>query len=270
VSTSHSPLTEPAHATEPATMWQIARRPRWIGALILSLAIAASFAALGQWQLSRSLEGGEITEQQSEALVPLDSLATAQEPLSYLTTGRAVSVTAQLVAGDYVILSGRNNDAQGMGYWVVAHGVEPSGASVAIALGWAATSDAAASAIDRLEASPPASSFTGRLLPTESPQQSDFEEGERTALAVSELVNLWAEVPAGTYGGYVVSFEAPADLEAIDSPPPSTEVSINLLNVFYAVEWVVFAGFAVFLWYRLVRDVWEEEREAPTPHPAVD
>ena len=61
MSTSHSPLTEPAHATEPATMWQIARRPRWIGALILSLAIAASFAALGQWQLSRSLEGGEIT-----------------------------------------------------------------------------------------------------------------------------------------------------------------------------------------------------------------
>jgi len=25
---------------------------------------------------------------------------------------------------------------------------------------------------------------------------------------------------------------------------------------------VIFAGFAVFLWYRLVRDVWEREREA--------
>ena len=40
---------------------------------------------------------------------------------------------------------------------------------------------------------------------------------------------------------------------------PSSEVSVNLLNLFYAVEWVVFAGFAVFLWYRLVKDVVEEE-----------
>jgi surfeit locus 1 family protein len=31
--------------------------------------------------------------------------------------------------------------------------------------------------------------------------------------------------------------------------------------VFYAVEWVVFAGFAVFLWYRLVRDAVERERD---------
>jgi hypothetical protein len=39
-------------------------------------------------------------------------------------------------------------------------------------------------------------------------------------------------------------------------------VALNWLNVFYAVEWVVFAGFAIFLWYRLVRDAVEREREA--------
>ena len=251
-------------------MWQIARRPRWIGALILALAIAASFAALGQWQLSRSLEGGEITEKQTETVVPLDSVATAQEPLASITTGQSVSFVAEFVPGDFVVLSERRNDSEGVGYWVVGHGLEPGGASIAVALGWAESEEAAASAIAELEAAPAASPMTGRLLPTESPQQSNFEEGERSALAVSELVNLWHEVPAGTYGGYVVSFEAPAGLEAIDSPPPSTEVSLNLLNVFYAVEWVVFAGFAVFLWYRLVRDVWEEEREVSTPDPAVD
>ncbi|WP_307784217.1 SURF1 family cytochrome oxidase biogenesis protein [Salinibacterium sp. SWN248] len=270
MSTSNSPLSTPAPNTEPATMWEIARRPRWIGALVLALAIAASFAALGQWQLSRSLEGGEITEQQSESVVELDSVATAQEPLSYLTTGQTVTLTAELIAGDYVILSDRNNDSQGMGYWVVAHGVEPSGASIAIALGWAESADAAASAVADLDTMATTVTITGRLLPTESPQQSDFEEGERSALAVSELVNLWSEVPAGTYGGYVISFDAPAGLETIDSPPPSTEVSLNLLNVFYAVEWVVFAGFAVFLWFRLVRDVWEEEREARSSDAAVD
>ena len=65
--------------------------------------------------------------------------------------------------------------------------------------------------------------------------------------------------PDGVYSGYVVADEAPSGLETIYSPPPKTEVSLNLLNVFYAVEWVIFAGFAVFLWYRLVKDAWEEE-----------
>ena len=84
-------------------------------------------------------------------------------------------------------------------------------------------------------------------------------------LAVSELVNLWAQAPDGVYGGYVVADEAPAGLEAIDAPPPSTEVSLNLLNVFYAIEWVLFAGFAIFLWYRLVKDAWEEETADEAP-----
>ncbi|WP_246078177.1 SURF1 family protein [Rhodoglobus vestalii] len=259
----------PAAPGAPATMWQIAHRPRWIAALILALVIAGSFAALGQWQLSRSLEGGEITEQQSETVVPLESVATPQEPLASVTTGQTVALTAEFVPGDYVVLAERRNTA-GLGYWVVGHGREPSGASIAIALGWAESRDAAASAIAQLEASPPSSTITGRLLPTESPQQSDFEAGTRSALAVSELVNLWPNVDAGIYGGYVVSFDTPAGLEAIDSPPPSTEVSLNLLNVFYAVEWIVFAGFAVFLWYRLVRDVWEAEREEQQPDAAVD
>lgn len=241
-------------------MWQIARRPRWIGALVLALAVASGFAALGQWQLSRSLEGGDLTAQQSETAVPLDSIATAQEPLASITTGQSVTFTAELIPGDYIVLDDRTNTA-GVGYWVVGHGMEPSGASIAIALGWAASEEEAVSAIAGLEGSTPTSNFSGRVLPTESPQQSDFEAGKRSALAVSELINLWQEVPAGVYGGYVVSFDPPAGLEAIDAPPPSTEVSLNLLNVFYAIEWVVFAGFAVFLWFRLVRDVWEEERE---------
>ena len=50
-------------------------------------------------------------------------------------------------------------------------------------------------------------------------------------------------------------------LDKIDSPVPEIGASVNWLNIFYALEWVVFAGFAVFLWYRLVRDAWERELE---------
>ncbi|MCC7128649.1 MAG: SURF1 family protein, partial [Microbacteriaceae bacterium] len=41
---------------------------------------------------------------------------------------------------------------------------------------------------------------------------------------------------------------------------PEKGVELNLLNLFYAAEWVIFAGFAVFLWWRLVKDAWLREQ----------
>ena len=241
--------------------WTTTRRPKWIGALVLALAIAASFALLGQWQLERSFGGGEVTEEQTETVMPLDSIAVPQEPMMSAATGQRVVVQGTFVPRDFLVLSGRSNHAD-PGYWVVGHLVTTNGASLAVALGWAETEDAAASAVDQLSTVTPGGEFGGRYLPTESPQQSDFEAGVRSALAVSELINIWEQEPDGVYGGYLVLADAPAGLEVIDSPPPVTEVSLNLLNVFYAVEWVIFAGFAVFLWYRLVRDDVEDQLAA--------
>lgn len=242
-----------------ATLWQIARRPRWIGALVLALAIAAGFAALGQWQLSRSVEGGVVTEEQTETNVPFGSIAKPQQPMPSATIGQLVTVTVvEFVPGDYVVLSDRSNLAE-PGYWVVGHAIVSGGASLAVALGWTSGADAAASAIRTLETSSGAGELSGRYLPTESPQQSDFEAGRLSALAVPELINLWADAPSGVYSGYLITSDAIQGLERIDSPPPNNEVSLNLLNIFYAIEWAIFAGFAIFLWYRLVKDVWEEE-----------
>ena len=36
---------------------------------------------------------------------------------------------------------------------------------------------------------------------------------------------------------------------------------MNWLNIFYAAEWAIFAGFAFYLWYRLAKDQWEREVE---------
>ena len=101
----------------------------------------------------------------------------------------------------------------------------------------------------------------GRYEATEPPADDDFETGERSAMSVAALVNEWADQPAAVYGGYLVVSGATSGLEKIDSPPPSEEVVLNWLNIFYAVEWVVFAGFAVFLWWRFVRDAVEREQQ---------
>ncbi|CAN5473332.1 SURF1 family protein [soil metagenome] len=244
--------------------WQVARRPKWIAAFVLCLAIAGAFAALGQWQLERSFEAGAPPAQQTETAKPLDTVGVPQKPMPADTTGQIVSLDAEFVADDYIVLEGRINHAD-PGYWVVGHAIGSDGASVAVALGWAASADEAATAIRALQQTPPPSAVTGRYLPSESPQESDFEAGIRSTLAVAELVNIWSVVPEGVYGGYVIATDAPAGLETIDAPAPSTEVSLNLLNLFYAVEWVIFGGFAIFLWYRLVKDTVEEEAAENTP-----
>lgn len=264
-------MTEPspsAGAAEPrpprptaSQFFRVARRPRWIGALVLALAVAAAFAALGQWQLERSIQNTTIEEPETETPVPLSTVAEPQAPMTDPSIGQRVTASGVVVPGDFTILTGRDNDGVD-GAWLVGHVLTDEGVSLAVGLGWAPDADAAEAA----EANVPtgeAVEIAGRYLPTESPEVNDVESGERRALSIGELVNLWAE-PGPVYAGYVVLAEPTPGLDAIHQPPPFRDVSLNWLNLFYAAEWVIFAGFAVYLWYRVVRDVWEKEQEEST------
>ena len=259
-------------------MWQLARSPRWIAALVLCLAIAGAFAALGQWQLSRSVERAVVDGRQTEQAVPLESLVAPNETNRSEAAGQKVTVSGTLVAGDFVIIGERLNQGQ-PGYWVMAHletfpdAQSAPGPSLAVAVGWAPSKKAAQAVVDGLAPRPDTSAvssapllfaqeYTGRYLTTEAPSDDDYENGEQKAASVAALINQWAEpVSDGVYGGFLVLDTPPAGLDAIDSPVPSTEVTLNWLNIFYAIEWAVFAVFAVFLWFRLVKDAWEREEE---------
>lgn len=234
--------------------WAVARRPRWIAALLLCLGIAAGFAALGQWQLSRSIDNAQVEDApDTEVAVLLDSIAEPQASVTPAQFGRQVTVSGEFVPGDSLIITDRNNGGTEQGVVVVGHFVTDDGVTLVVALGWTPDSD------DRFVWDVYPSDLVGRYLPSEVASDSDFEEGARNAIAVADLINVWPEaVPA--YGGYLVLDDAPFGLDAIYSPAPSREVSLNLLNVFYAIEWVIFAGFAIYLWYRLVRDVVEREQ----------
>ena len=83
-------------------------------------------------------------------------------------------------------------------------------------------------------------------------------------MAPARFVNTWKAFDDRMYGGYVVADRTTADaadLGTIADRAPTREVQFDWLNLFYAVEWVVFAGFAVFLWYRFVKDAWEREQD---------
>lgn len=234
-------------------MWRVARRPKWIAALFFALLVAGVFAGLGQWQLERSIAEATVLERDTETVVALSTVATPQEVIATVASGRMVSVACEFEPGDDVVLTNRDS-AAGSGSWLVRHCRTPDGASLAVALGWSSES------IDATIIDFPDGNLVGRYVPTESPQQSDFQSGERSAVAVSELVNLWVE-PGPVYGGYLVLSEAPAGLQSLITEPPATERQLNILNLFYAAEWIIFAGFALYLWYRLVKDEFLREQE---------
>lgn len=51
------------------------------------------------------------------------------------------------------------------------------------------------------------------------------------------------------------------DVKALNIPPQPPAEQVNWLNLFYAVEWVVFAGFSIFIWWRLVKDDYHRDLE---------
>ncbi len=237
--------------------WAIARRPRWIGALLLALAVAAGFSALGQWQLARSVASAPVDRADTEALIALSSLAEPGTSVTDKQLGRMVTVAGTLADDDFVVLGNRLNGGVA-GFWLVGHVTTEAGPELAVALGWAPTrAQAVAAEGSAVIASP----LIGRYLPSEAPDQPDVEKGVQSAASVPALINQWKHFGGSVYGGYVVARTPAPGLESIDSPAPSQEVSLNWLNIFYAAEWAIFAAFAVYLWYRLVKDVVEREAQ---------
>lgn len=246
-------------------MLSIMVRPRWILALLGALAVAAAFALLGQWQLERAVEASTIEERTTEVTMPLSEAAGPGAPIRQSSTGQMVSTSGQWVPGDEQLVSGRLNGGV-LGYWVVSRfEVDAEQAAIPVARGWAADEERARAAAAELAQSDAAPvSLEGRLLPTEGPTVPTGGADAHVVknLSVAALINLWSDFDnRDVYSAYIVAPDPPAGLEQIDSPEPSPDVELNWLNIFYAVEWAVFAGFAVFLWYRLVRDEWEREQE---------
>ena len=249
-------------------MLQMMFRPRWVLALLLALGIAAAFAALGQWQVERAVVQATVEVRPTEDVRPFAGLAVPDKPTEQSATGQLVEVSGTFVPGDTVIVEGRLNDGVA-GYWPVAHLEVTDGQAggLPVALGWAEDEQAARAAADRFDSGidpDEVVTVAGRFLPSEAPVVPD-EDGDpfaMTTVAVAQLINLWTDYDDHpVYFGYVTAAEPIDGLDAIVSPPPEQSVELNWLNIFYAIEWVVFAGFAVYLWYRLVRDAVERERD---------
>ncbi len=218
----------------------VARQPKWIGALFLALAVAAVFAALGQWQLERTFT------------------KDSDGPVAVKTESVSVALDTKNV---YIVANRLNG--QESGYWLIANSVDSAEKNLTIALGW--SSDLAEvegerkalmeSGLEKFQ-----TKLQGVMIPSEAPKPgNNYKSYIFDSLSLAQLVNIYSPDKPIDAAPMILALNGQSQASAW---PPLEPINvfyeplqrINWLSAFYFAEWVLFAGFAVFLWWRLVRD----------------
>lgn len=255
-------------------MLRTALKPRWIAGLVFAIAISGVFVLLSQWQFGQSTQTDAPAASATEEVKPLTSVLTPGGFFPGSVADQLVSAAGSYDPSKQVLVPGRLHDGE-KGYWVVsafavadAPVLGGAGASpqtwIPVARGWVADpGDAVAPPSGRVE-------LTGRLIPSEAPlPKTEAAPGRASAVSVAELINVWE---ISSYPGFVaadtelaagadVSAASGGTLKPLNVGPQPVPQKVNWLNVFYAAEWVVFAGFALFIWWRLVKDDYRRELE---------
>ena len=224
----------------PQSFAKVALTPKWIGALFLALAVAAIFAALGQWQLGRAL----TTVGNKHAALPAKPINELTKPgQGFLTKLNGRQVTADIETSETLGLIANRHQNGETGYWQVSLATLTNGQKLIIAQGF--------NTKPTETNEPPTGSITGNYLPSEEPQAKQNKLFQ--SLSVEQLINQTEQPITNIYPGFVARTDAgqPNPIE-INTETERTEV--NALNAFYAAEWALFACFAVFLWWRMVQD----------------
>ena len=256
-------------------MWKTALKPRWIAGFVAAIAISGVFVLLSQWQFGRSTQPEIPVNPVTEQVQPLTGTLEPGDFFHGTDADQMVTARGTYDPARQVLVPGRLHGGK-TGYWVVsAFAVDGapvlSGAAaseqtwIPVARGWVAEpGDAAAPPSGLIE-------LTGRLLPSEAPLNNTAPKpGEATAVSVAELINHWeissypgfVAATAEVAGGEDVSAAArPSSLLPLQIGPQPPAQQVNWLNLFYSLEWVVFAGFALFIWWRLVKDDYQRDLE---------
>ena len=215
-----------------------------------------AFGFLGRWQLgvAESTAYREAVEQaRAQEPAALTSVLEAYAPFRGDLSSRPVTVEGRYAADGQLLVPDRRLDGV-PGLWVLTpFVVEGTGATLAVVRGFV-TDPADAG-------SPPAGDITlsGGLAPGESPASEPVGEGQIGSVDLSLLVNSW---PGDIYNAFLFleSEDPAAAAQPTRVPTPLPDTSIQWRNAAYAVQWWVFALFALWVWFRMVREETQREK----------
>ncbi|MFF4605783.1 SURF1 family protein [Streptomyces sp. NPDC001339] len=256
-------------------MYRFLLTPRWWGINVFAVLAIPFCVFMGSWQLGRFEDRVDSHQQQADrsaraktaAARPVDSLL----PVDKVTSGRQASARGHYDTGHQLLVPARTlKDGHGdrQGFYVLNLLRTDSGKALPVVRGWL-PGDADAVADTAKVPAPPKGevTVTGALQASEN-QGTDgvhagggLPPGQLGMISAASLVNV---VPYDVYDAWITLTDAQPPLRAV--PPAAAEGSGLDLKAFqnlgYTGEWFVFAGFVVFMWFRLFRRESEAARDA--------
>ncbi|MGV9884030.1 SURF1 family protein [Streptomyces sp. NPDC003006] len=254
-------------------MYRFLLTPRWWGINVF-VALAIPFCIfMGSWQLSRfedRVQDHESAKEQAREQAekqgahgrqgkakPLASLL----PVDQETSGERTTATGRY--GKQLLVPDRELDEK-RGFYVLTLLRTDTGRSLPVVRGWLPGDASAAKA----PAAPTGEvTVTGALQASESPGSNGVSavgglpRGQLGAISSASLVNL---VRDDVYDAWVTLDKGDSGMKAVPATAPSnTGLDLKAFqNLGYTGEWFVFAGFVVFMWFRLFRREAEFARDA--------
>jgi cytochrome oxidase assembly protein ShyY1 len=253
--------------------------PRWLATTLGAVLAVVVCVLMGTWQLGRfdtrvaSHRKAEERVSASGRPVPLGRLLpSGRETVRPGDVGRAVTATGRYDARHQLLVPHRTLDGRDGYYVLTPLRVDGGGRAVAVVRGWHA------GAAPAHAPAPPGGEVTVRGA-LQQPEGDDVRTGHATnglpvgqlgMIRASSLVNV---LPYPVHDGWITLTRADAGLRAV---PPAAADGSDLdakafQNLGYTGEWFVFAGFALFMWFRFVRREAETRRDIAlglVPEPA--
>lgn len=245
-------------------MLRTALKPRWLALLGVVVLVIIAFGQLGRWQLGVAEDTATreaLAKAREQGVVELSTVLGPHQPFPNGLSARQVSATGTYAASGQVLVAHRRLDGV-EGLWVITPFTERGTKATLPVLRAFVTDPGQASA-------PPTGEITvtGGLAPGESPYAGTepVPDGQLGSVDLSVLVNSW---PGELYNAFLFlekeapatasSGSAPALAAALNRtthvPTPSGAHGFKWRNLAYALQWWVFALFAGWMWWRMVRD----------------
>lgn len=237
-------------------MLRTALQPRWLALLGLVLVVGVVFTWLGSWQLGVARDRGAEQARRdivAQPAAPVDDVLRPQQRFPTAADGRSVTVRGRYDPARQVLVAKRLQRGRS-GWWVVGALRTTAGGWLPAVRGWVPRPDDARADPGTTPSGPV--EVTGVLQPDDAPddQAPALPDGQLTALDAANLVNRWG---SPIYNGFViVAGEQPLPAgpqpERVPAPGPQPG-GVAWRNAAYALQWWVFAGFALVLWWKMVR-----------------
>lgn len=223
-----------------------------VGALAVAAAVLLGLWQLNAWQTGRELAARDLAD---AAPLPLDEVMTADSPFPGDQVGRPVTFGGVWLPASTLLVTDREEDGRD-GYWVVtpvavcAEDRCADASAMLVVRGWVRTPDAVPE--------PPTghTTLTGWLQPGEGAGVPDPDPRD-DVLPELRIASAIQHVDRDLYGGYVIARAGASADGLVPVTPdslPEPDSTTRLRNLLYAIEWWIFGGFALFLWWRWVRD----------------